>query len=122
METILKETCRFSDLLSDPLAVLPGASFDRDPTVNYEVHKAVLYTMATCHSLRQVDDEIIGDPLDCKMFAFTGWSLDEGGRKSTQREEELNSLSPAVVRPPLGMEFEINNQLQSATVRRPHFL
>ncbi|MCJ1234491.1 hypothetical protein MMC14_002452 [Varicellaria rhodocarpa] len=116
LRVVHRPAMRFCDLLSDPLAVLPGASFDRDPTVNYEVHKAVLYTMATCHSLRQVDDEIIGDPLDYKMFAFTGWSLEEGGRKSTQREdEELNSLSPAVVRPPPGMEFEINNQLQSAT-------
>jgi hypothetical protein len=36
--------------------------------------------MTTCHSLKLVDDEIIGDPLDAKMFQFTGWTFEEGGR------------------------------------------
>ena len=36
--------------------------------------------MATCHSLKLVSDEIIGDPLDAKMFEFTGWTFEEGGR------------------------------------------
>jgi hypothetical protein len=41
---------------------------------------AILYTMTTCHSLKLVNDEIIGDPLDAKMFEFTGWTFEEGGR------------------------------------------
>jgi cation-transporting ATPase 13A2 len=41
---------------------------------------AILYTMTTCHSLKLVQDEIIGDPLDAKMFEFTGWTFEEGGR------------------------------------------
>ena len=41
---------------------------------------AMLYTMTTCHSLKLVSDEIIGDPLDAKMFEFTGWTFEEGGR------------------------------------------
>lgn len=40
---------------------------------------AILYTMTTCHSLKLVSDEIIGDPLDAKMFEFTGWTFEEGG-------------------------------------------
>ena len=36
--------------------------------------------MTTCHSLKLVGDEIIGDPLDAKMFEFTGWTFEEGGR------------------------------------------
>lgn len=36
--------------------------------------------MTTCHSLKLVNDEIIGDPLDAKMFEFTGWTFEEGGR------------------------------------------
>jgi len=35
--------------------------------------------MTTCHSLKLVSDEIIGDPLDTKMFEFTGWTFEEGG-------------------------------------------
>jgi len=36
--------------------------------------------MATCHSLKLVSHEIIGDPLDAKMFEFTGWTFEEGGK------------------------------------------
>jgi hypothetical protein len=41
---------------------------------------AILHTMTTCHSLKLVDDQIIGDPLDAKMFQFTGWTFEEDGR------------------------------------------
>ncbi|ANB14233.1 Ypk9p [Sugiyamaella lignohabitans] len=33
--------------------------------------------LTTCHSLRSVDDELIGDPLDAKMFDFSGWQFKE---------------------------------------------
>ncbi|KAI9746269.1 MAG: hypothetical protein M4579_007614 [Chaenotheca gracillima] len=64
--------------------------------------------MATCHSLRVVDDELVGDPLDLKMFEFTGWSFDEGETKkaSFSDEEDQSKLTPAVARPPAGMEFD----------------
>ncbi|KAK3076522.1 hypothetical protein LTS18_012784, partial [Coniosporium uncinatum] len=68
---------RFSDILSESLEILPRGSRDRDPTVDYGVHKAILYTMATCHSLRNVEGELVGDPLDVKMFDFTGWEFEE---------------------------------------------
>src|SRR5262249_27982424 len=66
----------FSDILTDTDSVLPRAPYDRDPTVDYAVNKAILYTMATCHSLRVIDDELVGDPLDVKMFDFTGWRFE----------------------------------------------
>src|SRR6195952_2568188 len=47
---------KFSNLLSEPTQI---------------TNRTVLHTMATCHSLRLVDDELIGDPLDVKMFDFT---------------------------------------------------
>ena len=107
---------RFGDLLADPLAVLPGASFNRDPTIDYEIQKATLYVMATCHSLRLVEDQVVGDPLDCKMFRFTGWSLEEGSQRLPQREDEgANTLSPTVVRPPTGIEY-IRDQKDSKMV------
>lgn len=56
--------------------------------------------MATCHSLRVVDDELIGDPLDLKMFEFTGWSYEEGKHNATEVGSENESLSPSVARPP----------------------
>lgn len=108
---------RFSDMLTDASAVLPGATYERDPTVNYDVHKAALYTMATCHSLRLVDDQLVGDPLDFKMFDFTGWSFEEGGQRTTMSEDdEQNKLSPPVARPPVGMEYGIDETNNSTAV------
>ena len=100
---------RFSEVLTDSLSVLPGALYERDPTIDYRAHKAMLYTMATCHSLRSVDGELVGDPLDVKMFQFTGWQFEEGeSRTDVMDDEEPNSLSPSIARPPPGMEYCLN--------------
>lgn len=101
---------RFSEMLSDASGLLPGALFDRDPTVDYAANKAILYTMATCHSLRVVDGEFIGDPLDLKMFEFTKWRYEEGAeRPANAEDDEQNSISPAVARPPIGLEFDLDD-------------
>jgi len=31
--------------------------------------------MASCHSLARVNEELIGDPLEIKMFEASGWEL-----------------------------------------------
>lgn len=110
---------RFSELLSDATTLLPGASYERDPTIIYDDHKAALYTMATCHSLRVVDGELVGDPLDLKMFEFTGWLFEEGEQKSGDGDEEENhGLSPSIARPPAGMEYGAEeDDAQNANVR-----
>lgn len=62
--------------------------------------------MATCHSLRLVDGELVGDPLDLKMFEFTRWSYQEEGKKARGSGEAngdhgmATGISPPVVRPP----------------------
>lgn len=101
---------RFSDLLPDALSLLPGSSYERDPTVEYDAHKAALYTMATCHSLRIVDGEIVGDPLDVKMFEWTGWLYEEGEQGGNDAEdEEHGGISPSIARPPAGMEYDLDD-------------
>ena len=101
--------------------LLPGAPYERDPTVDYQTHRAALYTMATCHSLRIVDKELVGDPLDLKMFEFTGWSFDEGGKISGAGEdEEHNKLSPSVARPPAGMDYDVDDARDGAHVGPSH--
>ena len=117
IRVVQQPAMRFSDILSDASTVLPGATYERDPTVDYEIHKAALYTMATCHSLRLVNDELVGDPLDYKMFDFTGWSFEEGGQKATMTEDDdQNRLSPSVARPPAGMEYDIDDTHATTTV------
>ncbi len=89
----------------------------RDPTVDYQNHKSIMYTMATCHSLRLVDGELIGDPLDLKMFQFTGWSFEEGNIGSVSfDDDERDTFSPSVARPPGGMEFNIDESDEGGNV------
>ncbi|KAJ4363356.1 hypothetical protein N0V95_001129 [Ascochyta clinopodiicola] len=100
---------RFSEILADPYDILPASHHDRDPTVEYTAHKTILYTMATCHSLRKIDDELVGDPLDVKMFDFTGWSYDEGEGTGNNDDDPEQKLSPSVARPPPGREYDLDD-------------
>lgn len=66
--------------------------------------------MATCHSLRVVDGELLGDPLEVKMFQFTGWSYEEGGgHASEQTNPKFDTISPSVARPPVTHIGETRN-------------
>jgi cation-transporting ATPase 13A2 len=100
---------RFSEILADPYDILPASHHDRDPTVEYTAHKTILYTMATCHSLRKIDDELVGDPLDVKMFDFTGWNYEEGEGSGNNDDDPEQKLSPSVARPPPGREYDLDD-------------
>ena len=109
---------RFGDLLSETTDVLPGAAYERDPTIDYEVHKAVLHTMATCHSLRVVDSELVGDPLDLKMFQFTDWLFEENARKPSATDvEELYDTTYLMARPAAGLDYGFDEPTTGAPVR-----
>ncbi|KAI1002226.1 putative cation-transporting ATPase [Podosphaera aphanis] len=100
---------RFSDLFTTASLLCPGNSHERDPTINHGLHKAVLFTMATCHSLHIVDGKLVGDPLDVKMFEFTGWSFEEGEHKGRDDdEEEQRGLSPSIARPPPNLKCDFH--------------
>ncbi|KAK7220141.1 hypothetical protein V2G26_008144 [Clonostachys chloroleuca] len=110
----------FSEVISDTYELgntRNGAS--QDTTL-----RAVLHTMATCHSLRSVDGELVGDPLDQKMFEFTHWTFEEGKQTVGDAEdEEPGGLSPSISKPPdnsfeLGVlkSFEFVSQLRRASV------
>lgn len=94
----------------------------------------LLHALATCHSLKVVDGEVIGDPLDVKMFEYTGWTLDEGkdaSAKATTKsgtakdgKSRLTERAPAlvqtVVRPPGGPAFEVEDAMRPG--KHAHFL
>lgn len=103
---------RFTDILTNPKELLSDHNTNTESKEHTDTRNAALYTMATCHSLRIVDDEPVGDPLDLKMFEFTGWSYEEGnlGGASVDDEEQGN-LHPSVARPPVG---EANSVEQSS--------
>jgi cation-transporting ATPase 13A3/4/5 len=80
----------------------------------------LLYALATCHSLQLVDGEVIGDPLDVKMFAFTRWTLEEGRVggtgviKSKKAVVEQAALVQNVVRPPGTGQFRLEDALKGS--------
>lgn len=94
----------------------------------------LLYALATCHSLKVVDGEVIGDPLDVKMFEYTGWTLDEGRDQAATAttktgtakdgKSRLTDRPPAlvqtVVRPPGGEAFDVDDAIKPG--RHAHFL
>ncbi|KAK1240625.1 hypothetical protein MKX07_004653 [Trichoderma sp. CBMAI-0711] len=116
---------RFSDVISEPRL------FEQRETSrsSQAILQAALHAMATCHSLRSVDGELVGDPLDLKMFEFTGWSFEEGKHNIMEGEdEESGSLSPSIASPPdksiqLGVlkSFEFVSQLRRSSVIVRHF-
>lgn len=86
----------------------------------------ILFAMTTCHSLKLVSNELIGDPLDLKMFQFTKWILEESGQGSSTASSlgitngsspnSPNSpitggIVPTVVRPPGGRQFDLTDIL-----------
>ncbi|OJJ55329.1 hypothetical protein ASPSYDRAFT_159263 [Aspergillus sydowii CBS 593.65] len=89
---------RLSELLSDT-----SSKPDSDSALarGFDNYNIIIRIMATCHSLRVVDDELLGDPLDVKMFQFTGWSFQEGGGLAPEHQNSENeTIVPSIARPP----------------------
>jgi magnesium-transporting ATPase (P-type) len=53
----------------------------------------LLVGMAVCHELSKIDGEIMGDPLDVKIFESTGWTLEQDGEEENQVVSRRDSLS-----------------------------
>lgn len=81
-----------------------------------------LHALATCHSLKVINGEVLGDPLDEKMFQFTHWILEEGrvGTGSRRLEgrstgERSIALVQTIVRPPGVGGFRLEDALKSGS-------
>ncbi|KAI0633895.1 Ca-transporting ATPase [Trametes polyzona] len=113
-----RNTARFGELLED-IHDLPAPA--RGERANF------LYALATCHSLKKVAGEVIGDPLDVKMFEFTKWTLEEGSVagagvvKNKAVGDRPAALVQTVVRPPGSAQFRIEDALKGAG-KHAHFL
>ncbi|XP_066597773.1 polyamine-transporting ATPase 13A3 isoform X2 [Prorops nasuta] len=57
----------------------------------------LLIGMVTCQGITIIDNQLVGDPLDLKMFESTGWSLEEPDVSDTSK---FSMLFPTIVRPP----------------------
>jgi cation-transporting ATPase 13A3/4/5 len=118
VRTIDRHEGRFSELQGDITEVpITGGSSGRTP---------LLYALATCHQLKLIDGEVIGDPLDIKMFEFTGWTLDEGHSRSVGKAgangERPTALVQTVVRPPGSDKFKLEDAMKAGGGKHAHFL
>ncbi|KAM0753330.1 hypothetical protein T439DRAFT_299617 [Meredithblackwellia eburnea MCA 4105] len=127
VRSVVRSSNRFTDLHQDPDDVpIFGAEDAKTP---------LLYALATCHALKIVNGEVIGDPLDLRMFEFTGWTLEEG-KEGTSRPsldgkpkkpstskvpERAATLVQTVVRPPGGASFKLEDALKAGK-KHAHFL
>lgn len=66
---------RASNLKTGAFDELTAKDLNQSETSNNDEH--LLHAMATCHSIKLAHEELIGDPLDLKMFEFCKWSLRE---------------------------------------------
>ncbi|GAA5848800.1 hypothetical protein JCM8547_006349 [Rhodosporidiobolus lusitaniae] len=131
VRSVVRSANRFTELHRDPDDVpIFGAADAKTP---------LLHALATCHALKVVNGEVIGDPLDLRMFEFTGWTLEEGkegvGRPSTEESRKKPSAAGAsskvpdraatlvqtVVRPPGGESFKLEDALKAGS-KHAHFL
>ncbi|RWS13255.1 cation-transporting ATPase 13A3-like protein [Dinothrombium tinctorium] len=70
--------------------------------------------LATCHSLTLIDGNIIGDPLDQKMFSATDWVLEE---PEVSDANKFDLLFPTIVKPKHTNESE-NEEYQVGVLRQ----
>ncbi|KAJ5048337.1 hypothetical protein NUH16_006835 [Penicillium rubens] len=117
---------RFSELLSETSDGFLCPSQNVDSECDIEKQRNIMYAMATCHSLRVVDDELLGDPLDVKMFQFTNWRFEEGGNHvSDQTNPKYDTIAPSVAKPPqrhIGDEQDVNDSLELGVLRSFEFV
>ncbi|KAK0663981.1 putative type V cation-transporting ATPase [Cercophora samala] len=98
---VSRDTNKFIDLIESPEDLAVGQ--DQLATVGDkpDTRSTALYTMATCHTLRKIDGEMLGEPLELKMFEFTKWSFEEGDLGGGRGDdEEQGTLKPSIARPP----------------------
>ncbi|KAK9462203.1 uncharacterized protein V1516DRAFT_711632 [Lipomyces oligophaga] len=120
VHTVNRHESRFSSMMPTAESVVPRVA--KHVPTKWAQHLTLLYAMATCHSLRLVDGELLGDPLDYRMFHFTGWSYEEDGsfwrpeqdsdeessytpqfRNDLDRENGESQLAPTIIHPPPGL-------------------
>ena len=65
----------YSNIIKDYLIVKKDSKSYNNK--NKDILKLYLECMATCHCLSIINNKIIGDPIDVKMFENTGWILDD---------------------------------------------
>ena len=75
---------------------------------NKDLNLFFVECLATCHCATYVNEKIIGDPVDVKMFETSGWTLHENN--SDQEEKTSHNMISTFVRP--GQEEDLQLKVQ----------
>ena len=75
---------------------------------NKDLNLFFVECLATCHCATYVNDKIIGDPVDVKMFESSGWTLHENSAQ--QEEKTSHNMISTFVRP--GQEEDLQTKIQ----------
>jgi hypothetical protein len=59
---------------------------------------SILSSYAACHTLTRINEEVVGDPLDLKMLAFTQYELDEPAATNA-KQTYVDMPFPTIMRP-----------------------
>ncbi|XP_050315902.1 polyamine-transporting ATPase 13A3 isoform X2 [Anthonomus grandis grandis] len=91
----------------DLLCVVPAKekSFS-EPITNVDSmpYDTFLYGLVCCHSLTIIDHQIVGDPLDLKMYESTKWVMDES-MSDVAENNKFDVIYPTVLKPPKNRAF-----------------
>ncbi|KAJ3072573.1 hypothetical protein HDU98_003347 [Podochytrium sp. JEL0797] len=109
----LGKPCRFTHILSCAqdafdMHFYSGVSHDHvyelgsptSDTTSPDIPK-IITAMASCHSIKVLDGELIGDPVDLKMFELSEWEIEEGSSGGVGGQ-----FTSLIVRPPGNSDFK----------------
>lgn len=131
VRSVDRSSSHFSEVYEDADSIPMASAADaRTP---------LLHALATCHALKLVNGELLGDPLDLRMFEFTKWDLEEGketSRPSTDAKKSSRKpksdrvpdrpaqLVQSIVRPAGGQSFQLEDALRAgkkvSSLHLPH--
>ncbi|KAH8406408.1 hypothetical protein KR222_000122, partial [Zaprionus bogoriensis] len=80
--------------------------------VNRLPYDHFLFGLVTCHSITVMNGQMMGDPLDLKMFESTGWSLEDAN--NIPENEKYGLIYPTILRQPCRQPISSSVQRQSS--------
>ncbi|ODV92055.1 hypothetical protein CANCADRAFT_30324 [Tortispora caseinolytica NRRL Y-17796] len=114
------QKARFNELITNvnDISFRADCLHSSEGKKDYDVYSTLMFlAMSSCHSLRLVEDELVGDPLDFKMFCFTDCMLEEEGQQFLHPERSDAADDHVDIDQPAESE-----KLIPAVVHMPHFI
>lgn len=96
--TLTEDDCSLRSILPSiwsPDNSTPAHFVDQEVTRASDLEPLVVQSIASCHSITRINHRLDGDPLDLKLFEFTGWELIE---PTSEETTNFDCMMPTIVR------------------------